>query len=244
VTLPELNCAVYGRAFTQSRQTESPLLGFQRPDDDLLHLMVLHGETAQSSAYGPLSANDISASGMDYLALGHIHQYSGLNRSGITYWAYPGCPEGRGFDELGEKGVLYVEAEPGNVSAQFVPLGLHRYELLTVDLTDTDPLSAILSALPQNTASDIYRITLTGEGPAPDLVALEQELSARFYGLTLLDRTRLPQDLWQRRTEDTLTGLFLRSMWARCQNDPEDPVCQLAARFGLAALEQGEDVSP
>ena len=56
-----------------------------------------------------------------------------------------------------------------------------------------------------------------------------------------MDRTRLPRDLWERRGEDALTGLFLRTMWDKCREQPEDPVCQLAARYGLAALEGGEE---
>ena len=140
--------------------------------------------------------------------------------------------------------MLYLEAEPGHVSAQFVPLCRRRYQILTVDLTEAaDPLSAILAALPEETGEDIFRILLTGESEAPDLSALERALASRFYGLTLIDRTRLPRDLWQRRGEGNLTGLFLEEMWQLCQKDPEDPVSQLAARFGLAALENGEDAA-
>ena len=243
VDLPRLNCAVYGRAFTAPRQDTSPLSGFRAEGEaGTLRLMCLHGDTAPQSGYGPISPEDIAASGLDYLALGHIHQWGGLNRAGDTFWAYPGCPEGRGFDELGEKGVLYVEAEPGNVTAQFIPLCRRKYEILTVDLTGAeDALAAVTAALPESTQKDIYRLILTGEGEAPDLSALERALAPRFYGLTVMDRTRLPQDLWARREEDTLTGLFLQTMWDKCQGAPDDQTYQLAARFGLAALENGED---
>lgn len=245
VDLPRLNCTVYGRAFTAPHQEDSPLAGFRAEGEEgVLRLMCLHGDTAPQSNYGPITPEDIAASGLDYLALGHVHQFSGLNRAGNTFWAYPGCPEGRGFDELGEKGVLYVEAEPGNVTAQFVPLCRRRYEILTVDVTGAESaLAAAAAALPQNTQDDIYRLILTGEGEVPDLAALERALAPRFYGLTLLDRTRLPRDLWARREEDTLTGLFLQAMWDKCRAEPDDPVCQLAARFGLAALENGEDTA-
>ena len=86
---------------------------------------------------------------------------------------------------------------------------------------------------------------LLGESLRPmraPLPALERALAPDFYGLTLIDRTRLPRDLWARREEDALTGLFLQAMWDRCQELPDDPVCQLAARYGLAALEGGEEV--
>ncbi len=242
--LPELNCAVWGRAFTGPHREDSPLAGFSAPRDGLLHLMALHGDTAPASRYGPVSPKEIAGSGLNYLALGHVHQHSGLQMEGCTFWAYPGCPEGRGFDETGGKGVLYLEVEPDKVKAEFVPLCRRRYELLTVDLTGSDPLSAVRAALPPDTEEDIYRVILTGEGEAADLPALERELAPRFYALSLRDRTRLPQDLWARRGEDSLTGLFLQIIWEKFRQDPEDQTAQLAARFGLAALENGEDPAP
>ena len=241
VDLP--GCTLWGRAFTDTHQETSPLEGLTVPGDGKLHLAVLHGCVGERNGYGPISPAEIAASGLDYLALGHIHQGSGLNREGNTFWAYPGCSEGRGFDELGDKGVLYVEAEPGRVKSQFVSLAKRRYEIITADITGpAGPLAAILEALPGRTSDLICRLILTGEGPAPDLVNLEQTLSSEFYGLTLVDRTRLPRDLWARREEDTLTGLFLRTMWEKCQAEPDNQALQLAARYGLAALEGGEGI--
>lgn len=240
VELP--GCTIWGRAFTDSHQDTCPLEGLAVPDDGRVHIACLHGEVDGAGGYGPISAADIAASGLDYLALGHVHQGSGLQKAGNTFWAYPGCPEGRGFDELGEKGVLYVEAEPGKVTARFVPLARRRYEIISVDITlGVDILSAVRAALPENRENLICRIILTGEGGTPNLAALERALSPEFYGLTLIDRTRLPQDLWARREGDALTGLFLRTMWDKCQGEPDNPLWQLAARYGLAALEGGEE---
>ena len=241
VDLP--GCTLWGRAFTGAHQETSPLEGLAVPGDGKLHLAVLHGCVGERNGYGPISPAEIAASGLDYLALGHVHQGSGLNKEGNTFWAYPGCPEGRGFDELGDKGVLYVEAEPGQVKSQFASLAKRRYEIITADVTGpAGPLAAILEALPGRTSDLICRLILTGEGPAPDLVNLEQTLAPEFYGLTLVDRTRLPRDLWARREEDTLTGLFLRTMWEKCQAEPDNQALQLAARYGLAALEGGEGI--
>ena len=246
VELPLLNCTVYGAGFDSPRQDQSPLAGFRAREEGGLRLMVLHGNT-EGVGYGTLTPADIADSGLDYLALGHIHQHSGLQRSGATFWAYPGCPEGRGFDETGEKGVLVVQAEQGRVQARFVPLCQRRYEVLRVDLTgSSDLLATVEAALPARTQPHIYRIYLTGEW-APDaagLLRLEQALSPRFYGLELRDQTRMPRDLWARSEEDSLTGLFLRTMAARCAQQPEDTTLQLAVRFGLAAREQGEDIAP
>ncbi len=239
VDLP--GCTLWGRAFTAPHQDTSPLAGLKAAEDGTLQVACLHGNVG-GAGYGPITSMEIAASGLDYLALGHIHQGSGLQREGNTFWAYPGCPEGRGFDELGEKGVLYVEAEPGTVKTRFVPLAKRRYEIIPVDITGpAGPLAAILEVLPGETSDLICRLILNGEGAAPNLTALKEVLDPEFYGLTLIDRTRLPQDLWARREEDTLTGLFLRTMWEKCQAEPDNPVCQLAARYGLAALEGGEE---
>lgn len=242
VDLPGLGCTVWGRAFCAPHQERSPLEGLNIPQDGRLHLGCFHGDVAPQSGYGPISREEIAASGLTYLALGHIHQYSGLQREGETFWAYPGCPEGRGFDETGEKGVLLVEAEPGYVKARFVPLCQRKYEILSVDVTGvSDAAQAVQDALPEDAAQHMFRVLLTGEGERPDLAALERTLAPFCYGLTLQDHTRLPQDLWQRREEDSLIGLFLRAMWEKCQAEPDNPLYQLCTRYGLAALENGEE---
>lgn len=242
VDLPGLGCTVWGRAFCASHQASSPLEGLSLPRDGRLHLGCFHGDVAPQSDYGPISREAIAASGLTYLALGHIHQCSGLQREGDTFWAYPGCPEGRGFDETGEKGVLLVDAEPGQVKARFIPLCQRKYEVLSVDITGTSDLAgAVQRALPEDAQRHMFRVLLTGEGESPDLAALERTLAPLCYGLTLQDHTRLPQNLWQRREEDSLTGLFLRAMWEKCQAEPDNQLYQLCARYGLAALENGEE---
>lgn len=245
--LPELCAVVHGAAFTAPEQAESLLAGFAAPADGRVHLGVLHGEIDPAeNRYDPLGKAEIAASGLAYLALGHIHKRTEPLRFGNTVCAWPGCPEGRGFDELGEKGVLWLEVEKGRTEAEFVPLCRRRYQILSVDLTgQADPAAAVLAALPTQTGEDIYRLLLTGERGLEglDLGELERELSPRFWGLTLRDHTRAARALWERRGEDTLTGLFLREMEGRCQAEPENEAVQLAVRFGLAALEHGEDVA-
>ena len=248
VELPALSCVVYGCAFPTSRREDDPLRTFQAQGPaGWTRLAVLHGDVDGGESYAPIARSSIGGSGLDYLALGHIHQCSGLQREGDTFWAYPGCPEGRGFDEAGDKGVLYVEAEPGACRAEFVPLARRRYQLLQADLTgQEDPLAAAQAALPPAVQGDICRLVFTGERGTDslDLERLASQLAGRCYALTLQDRTRVRQNLWARAEEDSLTGLFLRAMAARCQAEPDSDLLQQAVRFGLAALENGEDIAP
>ena len=87
VERPDLGCAVHGAAFTAPAREDSPLSGFAAPGDGLIHLGVLHGEVDGKGRYGPIPRADIAASGLAYLALGHVHAGSGLQWEGGTAWA-------------------------------------------------------------------------------------------------------------------------------------------------------------
>lgn len=250
VELTDLGCVVYGSAFTGPGRDDSPLAGFHAPEDGRVHIMCVHADVDGKGRYGSISREEIAGSGLTYLALGHVHAYSGVQRAGRTDWAYPGCPEGRGFDELGEKGVLCGTAEPGRTNLHFVPLAKRRYEIVEIDVgKDGDPAQALERALPRGAGEDIYRILLTGETDVGglDLAALEAVAEPYFYSVSLRDRTRVRRDLWERAAEDTLTGLFLRRMrdaLDRAESGEARARVELAVRFGLAALENGEDCCP
>jgi DNA repair exonuclease SbcCD nuclease subunit len=246
VELPDLGCVVYGGAFSAPNWEGSLLEGFQPEEDSgLLRLMVLHGDVDGTGGYNDVTEEELAASGMDYVALGHVHVCSGLKRAGEVCYAYPGCPEGRGFDELGEKGVLWVTAQRGNVEAEFVPLAKRQYHILDVDVTGREPEEALAEAAERLHPEHIYRIRLTGEAElgAVQLDRLTEQVEGKCYSVTLRDRTTVRRDLWARRGEDSLTGLFL-SQLARQMDGTEGEerqVLERAVRFGLAALEGGED---
>ena len=245
LALPELQCTVYGAAFTAPEEPESGLRGFYAQPDGSASIMVLHGDVgSREGRYRPIAPEEIAATGLDYLALGHVHAPSAMNRAGSTVWAYPGCPQGRGFDELGERGFLFGDVEPGRVDMRFVPFAGRRYESLTVDVSGGDALDAIRRSLPPDTSRDIYRIRLTGETAEPlTLAPLERALSGEFFRLELRDDTRLRRDLWDRCGDDTLRGLFLGQL--RREYDGADPRRQKeieqAVRFGLAAMDNTID---
>ena len=261
VELPELNCVVHGCAFTALHREDDPLAGFTVPDDGRLHLLCVHGEVGLTGNYAPIDPKSLERSGANYAALGHIHA-AGIGKAGKTLWAYSGCPEGRGFDELGPKGALLVSfgesaqlgissldgpvRPPINmgiqpVAAKFVPVCRRQYRVETVDVND------FAVALLAGESPDLVRLILAGESRyAPDLTALTARAAPYFFHVELRDRTTLPTELWARAEEDSLTGLFLREMRARLEaaDESEKDTLLLAARFGLAALEGGEDVRP
>ena len=240
VTLPELGVRVWGAAFTDSR-CPGLLRGFSVPKEPgVLDVLCMHAEVGNpASAYNPVSAAELAASGLDYAAFGHVHRFGGVQRAGGTVYAWPGCMEGRGFDETGEKGVLLVDIAAGDVQARFVPVPGRRYEILRVDVTGRDAESALRAALPESTARDSYRVIFTGETDERGLAleVLRERFAPDFFSLELRDETR-------RASEDSLRGLFLRELRAKydaAHSDDERAQLSLAARYGLAALD-GRDL--
>lgn len=243
VELPEWNLVIHGAAFTAQEQMEGFLTGFKASEDEKIHIALLHGEIdAAESRYASIRKEEIAASGLDYLAMGHIHKRMEPQVYGKTLCAWPGCIEGRGFDELGEKGFYEGTIEQQQVSLSFVPFARRRYEILEVDVTGKDPRSAIETALPEDTAQHLYRILLTGETgeSGVNAASLQEAFADRFYALEIRDHTRMAEDIWARSEEDSLRGLFLRELrikWNAAATEEERETITRAARFGLAALD-------
>ncbi len=248
VDLPQCGAVVYGAAFPAAHQEESLLAGFTAPRDDRLHLMTLHAQVdgGEGCPYNPITTQEIADSGLDYLALGHIHSHTEGLRAGDVPWAYSGCPEGRGFDECGPRGVLCLQLEKGREpEAQFVALCSRQYLSCTVAVTPEMNEDAIAQRIrAQASPTDLIRVTLTGEtgDKGIHLSQIEQLCQGAFYSLQISDQTRPALDLWDRLGEDSLTGLFLQKLREMQTGGEPDPAVQLAARYGLAALENREEI--
>ena len=241
VALPELNCTVYGAAFNSSDCASQLLSGFCA-QGDRVKIGVFHGQTGDPySAYNPIMAQDIAESGLDYLALGHVHSFSGVLTAGKTSYAYPGCPQGRGFDEPGQKGVIHGRIENGQVDCKFVNTGTFTFSTPQLDITGMEAgqiMKAVLFEL-DNPASSLCKITLTGHHENPDILAgLEHALQERLFYTRIVDKSRVKTDIWQLTQEDTLTGRFMKIMLDGYENAPEDgkELIEAAAKFGLEAL--------
>lgn len=245
VELPELGVRVWGAGFA-SAGCEPLLRNFSVGKSGYVELMVLHGDVAAASRYNAISEEDIARSGLDYLALGHVHTFSGLKKAGNTWYAYPGCLEGRGFDELGPKGVLVGSVGKGECELDFKPISKRQYRILEADLSGSDDaLSAAAAALGEGYPDDVVRLVLKGDfSPEPDLEAITAALGEKCYHLTVKNETRPRRGLWDGAGEDTLTGIFLarlKSMYEDAADEESRERISLAARYALAALEGREE---
>ncbi len=242
VALPELDCRVYGAGY-RSMDCAALLEGFRTAGREAHHIAVLHGDATQkNSPYCPISQAQVAGSGLDYLALGHIHK-TGSFRAGGTLCAWPGCPMGRGFDEVGEKGVLLVTLEE-TVRAEFLPLdGPRFYDLEAAVLSD--PADAVAAALPPVENGDFYRVTLTGEAAPFELGEIASRFSA-FPHLELRDRTLPAPDLWGAAGNDSLEGVYFRLLQDTMEaaDGEARQIAELAARISRKILDGREVTLP
>ncbi len=238
VTIAGLDCRIYGAGF-QSMDCAGVLEAFQAEGEEAYKIAVLHGDpTQKNSPYNPITAAQVRASGLQYLALGHIHK-AGWFRSGDTLCAWPGCPMGRGWDETGEKGVCIVTLGE-KTEIQAVSLDTLRFYDLEVEVGN-DAIAAMEAVLPGGGSEDFYRVSLTGCGKA-DLSALKAYFSAN-PNLELRDNTQDPAALWEDVGEDTLEGVYFRMLKTAMEEDPENADrIRLAAEISRRLLRGGEVV--
>ncbi len=240
VALPALNCRIYGAGFT-SMDCPGLLQDFKAVQQERYAIGILHGDPTQvSSPYCPITTRQVEDSGLDYLALGHIHKGDSFRR-GKTLCAWPGCPMGRGYDEEGEKGVLLVTLDE-DATARFIPLDTPRfYDLEAV--AGMDPKEALASLLPPVGNADFYRITFTGSCQPFDLDAL---YDPAFPNLLLRDRTTAPVDIWSSADLDTFEGMYFHRLKALMEGADEDTQrrIRLAARISREILDGQEVVLP
>lgn len=239
VALPELNCRVYGAGYT-AMDCPGLLAGFRAEGEETYRIGVLHGDPMQlHSPYCPITAAQVRDSGLDYLALGHIHR-AGSFRAGDTLCAWPGCPMGRGFDETREKGVYIVTMEE-RAAVRFVPLDTPRfYELEAA--TEENAADALEAVLPAGETGDFYRVTLSGsgEGKLEDLYAKFRHLP----NLELRDRREAKADIWENAGADTLEGTYFRLLQEKLEQAPPEMErsIRLAAEISRKLL-QGKEVT-
>lgn len=239
IVLKDLDCRIYGAGF-ESMDCPGLLKDFHTEGTERWHIGVLHGEIAATSHYCPITKEQVRQSGLDYLALGHIHK-GGSIRIGDTLCIWPGCPMGHGFDELGPKGVIVLDLKD-SVQPAFIPLDTPRFYDEAVEAGD-DPLDAVTSILPAMETSDFYRVTLTGYSSGVNLKAISA-VFPHIPNLTLFDETLPEPDLWSCVGEDSLEGVYFGLLQSSANSDSETirRRAKLAARISRQILD-GQEVT-
>ncbi|MDO5557708.1 MAG: metallophosphoesterase [Clostridia bacterium] len=111
--------------------------------------------------------NELKNKNIDYLALGHIHKGEEGNLDSRGIYVYPGCLEGRSFDECGEKGFILLEIENGNLKRSFIKNSkrtVYEIEVNIVGINSQLELDDLIEKKLINIYKEnIVRVTLVGD---------------------------------------------------------------------------------
>ncbi|MBE5956925.1 MAG: DNA repair exonuclease [Lachnospiraceae bacterium] len=220
---------------------------------DGVNIVMLHGQEAEYKGQDKtvrIPLRQLKNKGIDYLALGHIHTYKKGELDARGIWCYPGCLEGRGFDECGEHGfiLLDVDEETGICETEFIPFSSRNLYTVQIDVSGcvcTEEAGNLIECMLEETSWDcshMIKIVLTGKlGPDTEWnpYLLKKRLDDRFYYVKIQDETKIEIDYGNYMDDETLTGEFVRIVSAALEIPEEEKPVMI--RYGLQAL-AGEEM--
>ncbi len=252
------NLHMFGEEWTSYDLGPVTVTGSECPDPETLsldpkriNLVLLHG---QARSLGSRSADaeiipmkKYKGRHIDYMALGHIHDYREATVDARCTAVYSGCLEGRGFDECGEHGYVLLEVDAmGRLSHTFVPSARRRLHTVECDLTGSasqlETEERILAAIHAIPSTDLVKVILCGS-VAPDAKGdpsvLASVLSPRFWFVKVKDGSRLLIHPEEYSHDVSLKGEFVRLVMASNLSETEKERVIACGFRALAGEETG-----
>lgn len=222
-------------------------------DHDAFNIVMMHGQLSgyrNKDKAEIISLDDLKNKNIDYLALGHIHSFhmDKMDHRGI--YCYPGCLEGRGFDECEKKGFVVLDIDDTTLKANvnFVQIGYRTLYTLPVDVTGVNTTQEAAMRIEeaikesQYESSSLVKISLCGNVDVEcelDSSFLEEQFSDYFYFVKVKDETKLLVNYKDYEGDISLKGEFVRLV---SESDLSEEEKSLVIRAGILAL-QGEEIN-
>jgi DNA repair exonuclease SbcCD nuclease subunit len=220
---------------------------------DRFNLVVLHG---QDSAYGAkkdaavINLRELKNKGIDYLALGHVHGYKEERLDTRGVYCYPGCLEGRGYDECGEHGfvLLTIDEQTRDCARRFIPFASRNLYEVRVDvsgcLTTFRMIECVEKALGEagHSPRSMLKIILTGEVDVScekETELIRSRFEQEYYAVKVADETRFSVDYTAYYRDESLKGEFVRTVMNAEELSTEEKAEII--RYGIQAL-SGEEI--
>ena len=208
-----------------------------RLDPNNHNIVMLHGQAGEAFGENKVCIPRLKNRNIDYLALGHIHRQGAaqLDERGIS--AYSGCLEGRGFDEIGEKGFMVYDTDTREVS--FVSFASRIVEERVVDVSGAKDGYEVADKIKREVKiekKNLLRLYLTGEIDFVDeklAEDVEKYVSDICYFVSVKDNTRLKIDYSVFEDSLSLKGEFVRLVKSENMSDSDR---QKILDLGLRAL--------
>ncbi len=214
-----------------------------------VNIVVMHGqEVTSDSSDDPeaININKLKRKNINYLALGHIHSYKMEKLGTKGKYCYPGCLEGRGFDECGKKGFVLLDIQDDKIKTEFIEFAKRTLYEIEVDITDLDTTSDVEKKIDKEIKEipkeSLIKIVLTGKvkiGSERDIDYLLKIYNEIYYFVKIYDKTTLAINYLDYEHDASLKGEFIRLILSQ-ENISEEEKKQII-EAGIKAL-SGEEV--
>jgi exonuclease SbcD len=247
VVLSACDVVVHGRVYATKRAPLSPLheLRVQGDDRATWQVGLVHGAIAISGKTDAddvvITRDEIGATGLDYLALGHWHSGQQGTSGGVTY-AYSGAPEPIALDQDRAGKVLLVTLEEvsGNrtVTVEERQVGLTKFERVDIDGAAIQSQPELVSQLAARADPDlVLDARIVGVRPDDldlDIDEVELRLKPSFLKVRVRDLAMPALTEGALPPPDTIAGAFIR--------DVEGRIAELEASDQVADAAELRDV--
>ena len=223
---------VQGMSFKERATTTNLTKFYRRPDGAGVHIGLLHcnveGSPSVHSNYSPCSVKDLIETGLDYLALGHVHDrriLAGGHEPGEPWIVYPGNTQARSVNETGAKGAYLVNVCDGIINApEFVACDEIRFFQQEVVIDECESIIDLvdhLRALEQETLhlaqsrSVIMRVSLIGRGDLHAALARRNAVDEILDSLRSRSASTSPFCWWEQLIDRTQPAVDLEEIRAR-----------------------------
>lgn len=222
-------------------------------DSNKFNIVMMHGQETETGSKDKTEVINLKAlrnRSIDYLALGHVHFYKMEALDPRATYCYPGCLEGRGFDECGEHGfaLLDYNESTGKCSKEFVSFAKRRFYEIPVDVSDcqttadmTHKVKSEISAL-GCTSDSLIKVVLKGVVDVEcdkDVEYILTGFKDSFYFAKCYDETTLKINIEDYMLDESLKGEYVRQVMNDAVLSEEDK--KKIIRYGLQVL-AGEEV--
>ncbi len=203
-----------------------------RLDEQKINIVILHGQVAgykTNEQTEIISIPLLKDKNVDYLALGHIHSYSTGEIDKRGTFAYSGCLDGRGFDELGQKGFVLLDCDNKKVNSTFIPFSSRTLYEFEYDVTESENFfeladKIVLELSEKIDSSSLVKVVLKGKHKLDyfvDTFALSQKLNDIFFFARIYDKTQLQISLSDYELDKSVKGEFVRAVFESDLNEEE-----------------------
>ena len=186
------DAAIHGRPNDTKQGGVHPLKEIKPVDTTKFNIAVIHASVEIEGKSNPedylVNTKEISASGMDYIALGHWHRMCDFSIQGVTAW-YSGSPEVTKFDEADMAGNVMLVNLGEKTEVQAKKVGHYEWLIKTLDVAISTPGDLLNSEIEKLCGENVLlRLQLKGilpQGYDIDADLLEEDFADNFFYFTV-----------------------------------------------------------